>query len=67
MKKVLVMVCALGLALALAPAANAALATTWLRNVGASARDIAVGRNGAVYVVGQGPAGAQPFEGRTPR
>jgi hypothetical protein len=63
MKRILVLTCALAVALTLAPAASAALETTWRTNVGAAMNDVAVGRGGAVYVVGQGPAGSQPFEG----
>jgi hypothetical protein len=63
MKRMVVFACVLALALTAAPAANAALQKTWQTNVGAAMKDVAVGPGGAIYVVGQGPAGSQPYQG----
>jgi hypothetical protein len=61
-KKILVVACALSMTLALAPSADAALQTSWRTGLAGGMNDVAVGPGGAIYVVGQGPAGAKPYE-----
>lgn len=63
MRRALTTVVTLVLLLAMAPAADAALATRWRTDIGAAANDVAVGPHGAIYVVGAGPPGTLSYEG----
>ncbi len=63
MKRSLVIAAGLFMVLAMAPAAEAALAPQWRIDLGAAANDVAIGPNGAIYVVGAGPPGTLSYEG----
>ena len=63
MRRMFALFSVIGLVIALAPAAGAALQTAWQTDIVAASNDVAIGPGGAVYVVGQGPSGTQAWEG----
>jgi len=62
MKRLLAFFSVFGLVIALAPAVNAALETTWRTDIVAASNDVATGPGGAVYAVGRGPAGTVSWD-----
>ena len=63
MRRVVTIVPVLALLLLAAPAARGSVQTDWHRTVAASVTDVAVGSDGAVYVVGHGPPDTPFYDG----